>query len=278
MCGDGLTYSKLETASSGSGRNGAPMKASPRSWISLFAMAAFSATLSLFAAPSAEEILAAVDSRLFLQSYVSKVTMETTKPGAAPTSMTFEGQSRKDKGTYLEILAPARTKGIRFLQLDGSLWMYNPKAGSANALRLSSRDSFQGSTFSNADVGKSQFSDDYIPKLAPDAVIDHPELGKVECLVIDAAAKTDESAYGRIVMYVRKTDLMPLSMEYYAKSGLLFKRMTLSKIRDFGSITRPSVMRMESLDKIGTFTTLTMEAIERKDVPLSVFNKNYLTR
>ena len=233
---------------------------------------------SLSASPNADEILSAVDSRLFLDSYTSTVTMETTKPGAAPTSMTFAGQSRKDKGTYLEILAPARTKGIRFLQLEGSLWMYNPKAGSANALRLSSRDSFQGSTFSNADVGKSQFSDDYVPKLEPEALIEHPELGKVECLVIDAVARTGEAAYGRIVIYVRKSDLMPLMMKYYAKSGLLFKQMTLSKIRDFGSITRPSVMRMESLDKVGTFTTLTMEAIDRKEVPLSVFNKNYLTR
>ena len=234
--------------------------------------------LPVAASPSASDILSAVDSRLFLASYVSRVTMETTRPGSAPTSMTFEGQSRKDKGTYLEILAPARTKGIRFLQLEGSLWMFNPKAGSANALRLSSRDSFQGSTFSNADVGKSQFSDDYSPELAPETTIEHPELGKVDCLVIDAAAKIAESAYGKIVIYVRKSDLMPLKMEYYAKSGLLFKRMILSRIRDFGSITRPSVMRMESLDKEGTFTTLTMEAIEKREVPLSVFNKNYLTR
>lgn len=232
----------------------------------------------LSAEPTADDILASVDARLFLDSYISRVTMETTKPGSPPTSMTFEGQSRKDKGTYLEILAPARTKGTRFLQLEGSLWMFNPRAGSANALRLSSRDSFQGSTFSNADVGKSQFSDDYAPALAPDAAIDHPDFGKVACHVILATAKTDSAAYGKIVMYVRASDLMPLMMEYYAKSGLLFKRMTLSKIRDFGSITRPSVLRMESLDKAGTTTTLTMESIERKDVPLSVFNKNYLTR
>ena len=242
------------------------------------ALVLLSASLGLFAAPSADDILNAVDARLFLSSYVSKATMETTKPGSAPTSMTFEGQSRKDRGTYLEIVAPARTKGTRFLQLDGSLWMFNPKAGSANALRLSSRDSFQGSTFSNADIGKSQFSDDYAPALAPDEVIDHPELGKVECYVISAKAKTDTAAYGRIVMYVRKSDLMPLRMEYYAKSGLLFKRMTLSKVRDFGAITRPSVLQMESLDKVGTITTLTLASIEPMEVPLSVFNKNYLTR
>jgi outer membrane lipoprotein-sorting protein len=235
-------------------------------------------SLPLHAAPSADEILNAVDRTLFLSSYVSRVTMETTEPGSAPRSMTFESQARKDKGAYLEIVAPARTKGTRFLQLEGSLWMFNPKAGSSNALRLSSRDSFQGSTFSNADVGKSQFSDDYEARLAPEAVLDHAELGAVPCYVIEAAAKTDTAAYGKIVMWARKTDFMPLRMEYYAKSGLLFKRMDLSKIRSFAAITRPSVMRMESLEKKGTITTLTMEALEAKDVPLAVFNKNYLTR
>ncbi|HUX36931.1 MAG TPA: outer membrane lipoprotein-sorting protein [Rectinemataceae bacterium] len=246
-------------------------------------MAALGATLCLMtlplrATPSADELLAAVDARLFLESYVSRVTMETLEPGSPPRSMTFLGQSRKDRGTYLEIVEPARTRGTRFLQLDGSLWMFNPKAGSANALRLSSRDSFQGSTFSNADVGKSQFSDDYSPSLAPDALLDHPEYGKVECYAIVATAKTETAAYGKIVIYIRKLDSMPLRMEYYAKSGLLFKKMTLSKIRDFGGFVRPSVMTMESLDKAGTVTTLTMEALEKKNVPISVFNKNYLTR
>jgi hypothetical protein len=74
------------------------------------------------------------------------------------------------------------------------------------------------------------------------------------------------------------SDLVPLRMEYYARSGLLFKRMDLSKIRPFGGITRPSVMRMESLEKKGTITTLTIESMQAKDVPLTVFNKNWLTR
>jgi outer membrane lipoprotein-sorting protein len=232
----------------------------------------------LAAAPSADDILKAVDRALFLDSYISRVTMETLEPGSPPRSMTFEGQSRKDKGTYLEITAPARTKGTRFLQLEGSLWMFNPKSGSANALRLSSRDSFQGSTFSNADVGNSQFSDDYSAALEPEAVLDHAELGSVACYVISASAKINTAAYGRIMMWARKSDFMPLKMEYYAKSGLLYKRMDLFKIKAFGAITRPSVMRMESLEKQGTYTTLTLEFLEPKDVPLQVFSKNYLTR
>jgi outer membrane lipoprotein-sorting protein len=234
--------------------------------------------LPLAAAPSAEELLSAVDKILSLESYVSTVTMETAEPGSSPRSMTFETKSRRDKGTYMEIAAPARTKGTRFLQLEGSLWMFNPKAGSANAIRLSAQESFQGSTFSNADVGKNQFSVDYAPSLAGEERIEAPELGQVDCYVVSSLPKTGEAAYGKLTMWIRKGDSMPLRMEYYAKSGLLFKRMVLSKIRDFGAIRRPSVMRMESLEKKGTITTLTISAMEPRDVPLSVFNKNYLTR
>ena len=234
--------------------------------------------IPLAAAPSADELLSSVDKILSLESYVSTVTMETSETGSIARSMTFETKSRRDKGTYMEVTAPARTKGTRFLQLEGSLWMFNPKAGSANAIRLSAQDSFQGSTFSNADVGKNQYSADYAPNLAPEETIDAPDLGQVGCYVVSSAAKTAEAAYGKIMMWLRKGDLMPLKMEYYAKSGLLFKRMILSKVRNFGAITRPSVMRMESLEKKGTITTLTLEAMEQKDVALTVFNKNYLTR
>jgi outer membrane lipoprotein-sorting protein len=255
-----------------------PTAPATRDFKCLVAAALVLLPLAAMPAPTADELLAAVDKALFLESYVSRVTMETAELGQAPRSMTFEAQSRKDKGTYMEISAPARTKGTRFLQLEGSLWMYNPKSGSANPLRLSARDSFQGSTFSNADVGKSQFSDDYAASLEPDAAIDHAELGKVACYVIGAVARRESAAYGKIMMWVRKGDLVPLRMEYYAKSGLLFKRMDLSRIRDFGAITRPSVMRMESLEKKGTVTTLIIESLEPRDVPASVFNKNYLTR
>jgi outer membrane lipoprotein-sorting protein len=185
--------------------------------------------------PKAEALLAAVDKILFMESYSSRARMETVEPGSQSRVMVFTGLSRRDKGTYMEIAAPERTKGTRFLQLEGSLWMYNPKSNSANPLRLSGIDSFQGSAFSNADLGKARFSGDYVAGFDGE-------------------------------------------MEYYAKSGLLFKRMDLSAIRDFGSIVRPSVLRMESLEKKGTITTLTLESIEIKDVSASIFNKNYLTR
>ncbi len=229
-------------------------------------------------APRAEDVLAAIDKTLALESYASTVVMETKDANGAARSMTFETLSRRDKGSYLEVVAPARSKGTRFLQLEGSLWMYNPKSGSSSALRLSARESFQGSTFSNADVGKTRFADDYSPSLAPEATILHSDLGKVTCLVVESVAKNDEAAYGKIVMWARKSDYMPLRMEYYAKSGLLFKKMELSGIRDFGSFVRPSVLRMESTEKKGTITTMTMQSIEKREVPLSVFSKVYLTR
>jgi outer membrane lipoprotein-sorting protein len=235
------------------------------------------ASIPLTAEPSAKELLDAVDKILSLPSYASTATLETSEPGATPRSMSFSAQGRTDKGTYMEVSAPARTKGTRFLQLEGSLWMFNPRAGSANAIRLSARDSFQGSAFSNADVGKNRFSEDYEPSLAPEEEIS-AESVSTPCYVISSAAKTDEAAYGKIMMWIRKSDRVPIKMEYYAKSGLLFKRMELSKVKDYGAITRPSILRMESLEKKGTITTLTLLSMEPRDVPLSVFNKNYLTR
>jgi len=156
--------------------------------------------------------------------------------------------------------------------------MFNPKSGSSKAVRLSARDSFQGSTFSNADLGKSQFSDDYAATADGKDSLKHSELGEVSCIKISAVARNAEAAYGRIEMWLRATDNMPLRMEYYAKSGLLFKRMDLFTIKNFGSLRRPSVLKMESFEKAGTISTITIEAMNAADVPVTVFNKNYLTR
>ncbi len=203
--------------------------------------------------------------------------METAEPGGAARSMTFQPLSRRDKGSFLEVRAPARSRGIRFLQLEGILWMYDSKSCSLSALRLSARDSIQGSEFSNADVCTTRFADEYAPSPAPEATLPHMEMLRLPCVVVESVAKIDEADYGKIVMWARKSDLMPLRMEYYANSGLLYKQMELFRIGDFGGFVRPSVMRMESVEQKGSVTTLTIRSIEKREVPLSVFGKVYLT-
>lgn len=244
-------------------------------------LAALLLTLLTIALPaqSGEEILERAEEALYPENFYMKVDMNTHKPGRRDTMMAFESYHRDGAGTFMEVTAPARSRGMRFLQKEEDLWMYNPRSNSRRAIRLSPRDSFQGSAFSNNDVGDPDYSDDYDVRLAGRESLNHDELGSVETIRLELTAKRETTTYGRIVMWIRESDDIPLEMEYYAKSGLLFKRMTLSQIRELAGRQRPSFMRMESLEQDDFYSTVEIEEMEVRDnLPDRYFSQANLTR
>ncbi|MFW5976177.1 MAG: outer membrane lipoprotein-sorting protein [Alkalispirochaetaceae bacterium] len=230
-------------------------------------------------ARSAEEILEQAEGALYPDNFYMEVEMNTHKPSRRDSMMVFESYHREGAGTFMEVIAPARSRGMRFLQKEEDLWMYNPRSNSRRAIRLSPRDSFQGSAFSNNDVGDPDYSDDYEVRVAGRETVNHEELGSVQTVRLELTAKRQSTTYGRIVMWIRESDDIPLKMEYYAKSGLLFKRMTLSEISELAGRQRPSFMRMDSLEQDGFYSTLEIRELEsRDDLPDRYFSQANLTR
>jgi outer membrane lipoprotein-sorting protein len=228
---------------------------------------------------AAEKILKQAETIIYPDSFHVKNTLTTTGPGKNPAPIVFDVFHKKDTGTVMNILKPARSRGIRFLEKENGLWMYNPKARSGNAIRLSPRSSFQGSVFSNNDVSDSRYSDDYATVIKGEETLDAPELGQVPCLVLDGTAKHERAAYARIVMWVRKTDYLPLRMDYYARSGLLFKQMTLSVFKHTAGRLRPTKITMKSFELEDTVSTVLFEDMAiRNDLPDSMFTQASLTR
>jgi outer membrane lipoprotein-sorting protein len=234
---------------------------------------------ALLPAQSGEEVLERAEEALYPDNFYMVVEMNTHKPDRRDTMMVFESYHRDGAGTFMEVTAPPRSRGMRFLQKEEDLWMHNPRSNSRRAIRLSPRDSFQGSAFSNNDVGDPNYSDDYDVRIAGGETLNHEELGSVETVKLELTAKRETTTYGRIVMWIRESDDIPLKMEYYAKSGLLFKRMTLSEITDLAGRQRPSFMRMESLEQDDFYSTVKIEEMEvREDLPDRYFSQANLTR
>lgn len=231
----------------------------------------------------AERLLDLSDETLFPQNFVATYRMTTERPGRRSTEMVFESSHLEGSGTYMEVSEPARSRGMRFLQKDNDLWMYNPRAGSRRALRLAPRDSFQGSVFSNNDVSDPNYNDDYTARRIDDGTLDHPDLGSVTCTRIEGEASRDEAPYGRIVVWLwggpSGGGVIPLRIDYYSKSGLEFKRMILSQFGDSAGAYRPAVMRMESMEEVGAVTSILIEELEARDtLPARLFNQSELTR
>jgi len=229
--------------------------------------------------PDGQKLLAQVDAIRFPENFFMRVTLTTVSPGDSDKIMTLDNTHKKAFGSFLEIQAPARSKGTKMLTQEGTLWMFNPKSGSTKPLRLAPRDSFQGSSFSNSDVSKTSFTEDYAGTNEGEDSVETAEFGTVKAWRLRADATNPEASYGHILMWIRQGDLLPLKFDYYAKSGLLFRQMLLSEYKTLAGRLRATRMEMTSLDKKGTKTVLHIDQMDLRDsIPDSLYNLTNLTK
>jgi outer membrane lipoprotein-sorting protein len=246
--------------------------------IALIALAVAS-TASWAQSPDPAAALKTADEIMYPPSFSLTLSISTAKPGKDSTSMEIEVSHKENMGTFMEILSPARTKGTRFLQTNDALWMFSPKSGSRSALRLSPRESFQGSALSNNDVGDSSWSNDYVTSLAGSETISSADFGEVEAWKIVGKAARKDVPYGEVRMYQRKGDLLPLKIEYFAKSGLPLKAMELSGYATAAGRLRPHRLVITMDDGTGEKSVVVISDLRaRDDLPDAMFNQSWLTR
>lgn len=243
--------------------------------LAVLALAAPSAN----AQPSADELLVAAENSVFPDSFEATMVLTTREGGEVASRMELEAAYRHETGSYMEVISPARSRGLRFLQIEETLWMYNPRAGGGRAIRLSPRSSFQGSAFSNRDLSDPEFADDYDVRIDGSEEIEHPELGTVACWILEATATDESLAYARIRMWVTKDTQIFVRADYYAKSGLLFKSSSLRGIAELAGARRPTVIEMQSRQQSDLVSTMEITDMRvADDLPDRLFTQRYLTR
>ncbi|HUX11660.1 MAG TPA: outer membrane lipoprotein-sorting protein [Spirochaetia bacterium] len=228
---------------------------------------------------SADQILRTADQSVYPDRFRMTATLTTKISGQIDTEMQMQIDYKRETGTRIQLLSPPRSRGIRFLQKSSDLWMFNPGAGTGQAIRLSPRASFQGSVFSNRDVGDPQYASDYDVTIAGTQTLQHPELGEVKTILLEGTAKNERVAYSKVKIWVRTGDYMMLQAEYYAKSGLLFKRAVFTRIRELAGKKRPTLLLMTSMDQTNKESELSIDSLQA-DPNLSdaIFTLAALTR
>ncbi len=244
------------------------------------ALMALLACLSAYAeGPDPSVAMKTADAVMYPSSFSMTVTITTEGTVQGSSSMELEVFHKAGRGSFIELLSPARSKGTRFLQTASALYMYSPDAGSRTPLRLSPRESFQGSAFSNNDVGDTSWSHDYEASLAGSGSVDNPDFGEVAVWIVAGKALRRDVPYGEIRLYMKKDDLLPLKVEYDAKSGLRLKTMELSDYAAIAGRLRPRRMVMTMADGTGEKSTVIVKDLrERDDLPDAMFNQSWLTR
>lgn len=195
----------------------------------------------------------------------------------------FESLSRKDGDEVKSIVRfrePADVAGTAFLLIqhadrEDEQYVWLPALRRTRRIVGRERQgSFMGSDFSYADLDQRDFRENASSRRMPDE-----RLGQSDCYVIESTpGASSGSQYGKILVWVRKADHVPLRIKFFDRSGRLLKTMYSRRVTTMQG--RPVIMesRMQNAQD-GHSTDLVIESITfRNDVPADLFTPRSLER
>ncbi len=193
---------------------------------------------ALAAEPTAEELLKRYDAVMGPRTFESDSEMTAYREDGSSRTYVMRMLRGENDRFRVWFKGPASVKGQEMLRSGDNLWVYLPNL--KRATRIANRDSFQGGDFNNADVMRVNYSVDYTAKLVASEVPD--------TWALELKAKSPETAYDSIKLWLRKKDGLPVRGEYYGTSGQMQRSAEFSEYTELEKgYTRPAkvVMRNE---------------------------------
>jgi outer membrane lipoprotein-sorting protein len=177
--------------------------------------------------------------------------------------------------TFIRITAPAKEAGTGTLRIGANMWNYLPQVERVIKIPPSLMlQSWMGSDFTNDDfVKESSLVHDYTHAVDGEEV----EGGDL-CYRLIATPKPDAPVvWGKLVLWIRKTDDVPRKEEYYGESGDLRKVLTFDDVRTAGDRPYPMRWTMRSVTKPGHETVLEFHSIVfDQPIPDRIFTQQNL--
>lgn len=197
-------------------------------------------------------------------------------------SLGFDGKSRKTSGalgnSIITFNAPADVAGTRFLQLQSSAsdddrYLYTPDLKRSRRIAGSNRsDSFMGTDFSYADLDGRDVRNSNSTLLADENV------GKFECYHLIATPTNNDAVYGKVEMWVRKDNFVPLKQVMFNKGGTAVKTLLSKEIQKHDGKWFITASRMTD-ESTKRKTELSMDKINRDaNIPMDNFSVRALEK
>ncbi len=215
----------------------------------VFAQAAESAS-----PPTAAEILSAMDEALNFPEGTMILSFEDVKSGGGGRKLEARVLYALDAGTLVEFLSPEREKGKRVLMIGDSMWMGSP--GVSRPVRLSGKDSFMGTSFTNDDVMNFTKADDYEARLLS---------SDADGWTLELLARKKSLPYPRVIAEVDRAYL-PVRLVMFTLSGQEAKRIEFGDVRSFEGKLRPSTMTVSDAMTAGNRTIVGFKSIRAGQV------------
>lgn len=177
--------------------------------------------------------------------------------------------------TLVTLLAPAEVKGQAFLFAEQAgeddVWMFLPAFKVTRRIEGGQKDgSFLGSHFTYADLESRDLKQGVYARL-PDE-----KIGKTDVYVVDVTSKPKaESSYGKVTIWVRKSDFIPMRVRFFGKDLKVQKTLFIEKLDKTESgqtYAKQLTLRAEG----GGFSTMTIEALSEAELDDALFSKDQL--
>lgn len=212
--------------------------------------------------PTADELLKRYDQVMSPKTFDGLLLMVAHRQDDTTRTYKFRALKSEDDKIRTWFYEPAAAKGQEMLRVGDNMWVYMPNL--KRALRLASRDSFQGGDFNNGDVLRVNYVADYAAKLLSSE--DNKEW------LLDLTAKTKEAAYDHIKLWMTKDRQQPTRAEYYAASGKLLRSAKFEDVKNFHGHERPAHITMRNELATKRYSEMTMLDLKLNiDVPAQRF-------
>lgn len=216
-------------------------------------------TVTNLSAQNLEEIIRKADEKFRGNSSQGEMTMIIERPTWS-REVTMKNWTLGNHYSLIYITAPAKEKGQVFLKRNKEMWNWVPNIERMIKIPPSMMmQSWMGSDFTNDDlVRESSLAQDYEHKLLVEEKIAGYDSYKIELIPKEDAPVV----WGKVVMWISKTDYLWLKGEYYDEDGVLVNTEILSEIKMMGNRKMPTRLEMIPADKPGQKTVLIFKNIE----------------
>jgi outer membrane lipoprotein-sorting protein len=231
---------------------------------------------SASAAPNATDLIKKAEFHTRGKSVESKMAMTVIR-GSTQRNLEIKVWSEGTDKAVVKVLSPAKDRDTGNLRLKFDLWQYLPNLERTIKIPPSMMlQSWMGSDFTNDDLVKTtSVSRDYTHKIVAEETVNGIKTYKIEC----TPKKDAPIAWGKIYMWVRNPDAVPIKQEFYSENGELAKVMTGTDLKTFGAHTVATKLSMTLPRKPGNETRLEYQELRFDHaIPASTFTQEFLKK
>lgn len=254
------------------------MKTTLLSWISLsIALSiALGASTNTYGFPSGMELIKKAEHHTRGETLESRMRMTVIR-GSAERRLEIKAWTVGKDKAVVKILSPEKDRDTGNLRVKFDIWQYLPNLERTIKIPPSMMlQSWMGSDFTNDDLVKtSSISRDYTHTVIGEEVVAGMKTYKIECI----PRKDAPIAWGKMFIWVRNPDGVPVKHEYYSENGQLAKIMLGTELKTFGSHTLPTKLSMKLPRRAENETRIEYLALKfDHEIPESTFTQEFLKK